>query len=104
SLPESDDRQILERLQGARPHIEYGGYYGHDVGYGLSRLRVSGVLVPDVIPLMCATGRTFARVNPSELSPRDAGGRRWDSFRKPDPPALLPLAWDVGAPWRFEVA
>src|SRR5262245_47034131 len=57
SLPDGDDRQILERLHGARPHVEYSGYYGHDVDYGLSRLRVSGVLTRELLPRLCATGQ-----------------------------------------------
>ncbi|HXI27846.1 MAG TPA: SNF2-related protein, partial [Vicinamibacterales bacterium] len=104
SLPDSSDRQIVERLQGARPHLEYGGYYGYEVASGLSRVRLSGVLLREVLPLVCATGRGLARVAAADASRPDPGGRRWDSFRKPDPPALLPIAWDDGAPWRFEIA
>src|SRR4029078_5143119 len=102
--PESDDREILERLQGARPHLEYSGYYGSGMDNGVSRGRVSGPLTREIVPLLCHTGRAFARISASDGGSRTASTRRWDSFQKPEPPSLVPLAWDDGEPWRFEVS
>ena len=101
---ESDDREILERLQGARPHLEYSGYYGAGVDNGVSRVRVSGPLTREILPLLCGTGRAFARISASDGASRTAATRRWDSFQKPEPPSLVPLAWDNGEPWRFAVS
>jgi len=102
--PESDDREILERLQGARPHLEYSGYYGSGMDNGVSRVRVSGPLTREIVPLLCRTGRAFARISASDGGSPTASTRRWDSFQKPEPPSLVPLAWDDGEPWRFEVS
>src|SRR4051794_35620775 len=104
SLSDSDDREILERLQGARPHLEYSGYYGGSLDNGVSRVRVSGPLARDILPLLCGTGRAFARIGASDGAPQTGSTRQWDSFQKPEPPALVPLAWDGGEPWRFEVS
>jgi superfamily II DNA or RNA helicase len=104
SLSDSDDREILERLQGARPHLEYSGYYGAGLDNGVSRVRVSGPVAREMLPLVCGTGRAFARVSASDGTAQTGSTRRWDSFQKPEPPALVPLAWDSGEPWRFEVS
>jgi len=104
SLSESDDREILERLHGTRPHLDYSGYYGAGVDNGVSRVRVSGPVAREVLPLLCGTGRAFARVSAVDGASQTGSTRRWDSFQKPEPPALVPLAWDGGEPWRFEVS
>jgi superfamily II DNA or RNA helicase len=104
SVSESGDREILERLQGARPHLEYTGYYGASLEHGVSRVRVSGPVARDILPLLCGTGRAFARISASDGTAQTGSTRRWDSFQKPEPPALVPLAWDGGEPWRFEVS
>jgi hypothetical protein len=104
SLSESGDREILERLHGARPHLEYSGYYGAGLDNGVSRVRVSGPVAREILPLLCGTGRAFARISASDGASQTRSTRRWDSFQKPEPPALVPLAWDGGEPWRFEVS
>ena len=88
SLPDAAERQTLERLIGARPHVDYGGWTNY--GYELSRFRLQGVLAADVVPHLCATERCMARLVP------DAGPRAQ--------PGLLPIAWDGGAPWTFSVS
>jgi len=100
----SADQEILERLQGARPHLEYNHYYGGNLDHGVSRVRVSGPVARDLLPLLCSTGRTFARISASDGTSPTGSTRRWDSFQKPEPPALVPLAWDGGEPWHFEVS
>ena len=101
---ESGDREILERLQGARPHLEYGGYYGSSLDNGVSRVRVSGPLTREILPLLCETGRAFERISALDGATQTGSTRRWDSFQKPEPPSLVPLAWDGAEPWRFEVS
>jgi superfamily II DNA or RNA helicase len=103
-LPEGDDRHILERMRGARPQFDYAGYYESDFGAELSRMRISGVLVREIVPLLCATGRAFARIaQPPAPQAPPPPPRYYQPPRKPDPSVLLPLAWDAGAPWRFTV-
>ena len=78
------DRQILERLLGARPQLDWGAGYG---GYGeLSRFRLRGVLVEEIVPQACATGRCMARVpaDPGSSAPRSVVPVKPDA---PNPPA-----------------
>ena len=52
------------------------------------------MLVREVVPLLCGTGRTFAQVAQSSGSqdPPQAPSPDWRP-RRPSPPVLLPLAW-----------
>lgn len=86
SHPDPGERQLLERLLGPRPHLQWGGW---DSG-ALSRVELRGVLGSDIMPLLCATGRCLLREIP-----------RPGSFQ---PAPLTPIAWDEGAPWIFTVA
>jgi superfamily II DNA or RNA helicase len=86
ALPDPAERQMLERLLGARPHADYGGWT--DYGYELSRVRLHGVLAADFVPLFCATARCMVRLV------ADTGSR----------PTLLPIVWDDGTPWMFSVS
>jgi superfamily II DNA or RNA helicase len=89
SRPDAE-RALLERLTGARPHLEWGGY-GSGFGHELGRVQLRGVLLTDMLPAICATGRCLARTpGPAVLS------------RAPSP-ALEPLAWDEGAAWTFAI-
>jgi superfamily II DNA or RNA helicase len=88
AMPDPADRDILERLSGARPQFDWGGYSGY--GQDLSRVQLRGVLITDVVPRACATGRCAARISAPHASPSSA--------------SLAPLAWDDGAPWTFAVA
>src|SRR5919198_1026673 len=83
--PDPTERQILERLLGARTHLPYA--YS-DYGQELTRQQVHGVLVTDIIPLLCATGRCVLRTS------------------APGVPAShtafsAPVEWDDGPPWTF---
>jgi hypothetical protein len=60
SLPDPAERGILQRLSGARSHLEWG-YNGY--GPDLCRVELRGVLVTDVVPRACATGRCMVRVS-----------------------------------------
>lgn len=118
SLTDAADRQILERLLGARPHLEWSGWT--DMGQELSRVQVPGVLVDDIVPSACTTGRCMLRLS----APAEGAGARAESgmdianrwldrrtasrFRAalatPVPPSLEPIAWDDGPPWAFTVS
>ena len=108
ALPPGPDRQILERLLGARPHYEAS--YGY-VEYGeLSCFRLQGAPVHDVLPLLCGEDRCLARVRPAEPEPVPAphrnpyDRRQWQTPPvKPKPAALLPLHMDNGPAWCFGV-
>ena len=125
---DSDERAILERLAGPRPH---SGWYGY--GWEISRLELNAAIALDIIPLLCATGRCMVRPiaheeprTPGEIavsrpaSPHraaigsvraaiDAATARaafLQSTPKPgraSPPALMPVAWDAGPPWIFTI-
>ena len=59
-LPPGADRHILERLLGGRPHFDGSPGYGE---FGeLSRFRLQGVLVGELLPLLCRDNRCLARV------------------------------------------
>jgi len=97
TLAPGADRQILERLLGARPQFDWSAGYGE---FGeLSRVRLRGVLVEEILPRACATGRCMARVPAKPGSP----ARDTVAPVKPDAPALLPLTADDGPPWRLQV-
>ena len=59
SLPDPAEREILQRLSGGRSQFEWG-YNGY--GPDLCRVELRGVLVTDVVPRACATGRCMVRV------------------------------------------
>ena len=86
TMPDPADRDILERLSGARPQYDWGGYSGS--GQDLSRVQLRGVMITDVVPRACATGRCSARISAPHAPPSSA---------------LAPLAWDDGPPWTFAV-
>src|SRR6185295_4935004 len=88
AMPDPADRDILERLSGARPQFDWGGYSGY--GQDLSRVQLRGVMITDVVPRACATGRCAARISAPHAPPASA--------------SLAPLAWDDGAPWTFAVS
>jgi superfamily II DNA or RNA helicase len=75
-----EDAEILSALVGAT-HAS-GGYGAYALQYALT---VPPALARIVVPLMAKTGRTFVRVSAFESEP------------------LLPVVWDDGAPWTFEV-
>ena len=100
------ERQLLERLVGARPHVEWSGWEG---GYGseLSRLELRGVLVADITPLLCATGRCVLRVESAPGQVRPQVRLRPDPItagpHQPTPTttADISIEWDDGLPWVF---
>jgi superfamily II DNA or RNA helicase len=109
ALPHGEDRQLLERLLGARPQYDVGYGYG-DVGE-LKRFMLNGVLVSEVLPKLCEHGRGMARVpappdpsstpTPAPPSRRNRWGWVPPPLPKPPPPIYLPLQFDHGEPWRF---
>ena len=110
-LPAGLDRQILERLLGARPH--YDTTYGYPEYGELSRFRLQGALARDVLPLLCRDGRCMARVQsedpPPHARPERSTTRRdrryWSPAReKPAPSTHLPLQPDDGPAWAFAIA
>src|SRR5262249_8002303 len=83
-LADPHDREIFSLLFGAAdPLIHLGVPYDAGVPRP-SRFRLSTTLADRVVPAVVRAGRAY-------LS-RAAGA-----------PALLPLDWDDGAPWRFDV-
>ena len=93
TLAPGADRQILERLLGARPQFDWGGGYGE---FGeLSRFRLRGVLLEEIMPQACATGRCMLRLA------AEPGTSARDKVRTD---SLLPLTSDDGPPWRLQVA
>ena len=120
TLPACDDRRILEKLLGAQPYYDWST--GLDYSHGLARVRVGGVLVSEIAPLLCATGRCLARVEesatmpaPLQLEHRDANPGQAGGLARSQAAAaaqraasqprtnLLPLVWDAGAPWMFKI-
>ncbi len=85
--PASLERHMLERLAGARGDLEYVGYEAF--GRELTRVRLRGVLVSDLVPLLCATGQCVLRLE--EASDRTGA-------------LSAPLAWDDADPWTFTMA
>ena len=81
-LADPADRQVLGLMIGAdQEHYGYSyNYYGGD-GAG-PRFRLSAVLQGVVMPLICATGRCFLRLDAE----------------------LYPLTWDDGPPWTIQPA
>ena len=107
ALPHGEDRRLLERLLGARPRYDLGGY--GDVGE-LKRFTLEGVLVAEFLPALCAGDRGMARV-PAPPDPSIAATPARPPSRshwawappppKPSPPLYLPLQYDDAEPWRF---
>ena len=107
SLPDPAEREILQRLSGGRSQFEWG-YNGY--GPDLCRVELRGVLVTDVVPRACATGRCMVRVRtparPPVVSETPILRRAQDERRVEGPsnvPSLSPVAWDDGAPWTFAI-
>ena len=87
AMSDPADRDILERLSGARPQSDWGGYSGY--GQDLSRVNVRGVMITEIVPRACATDRCMVRISAPHVLPSNV--------------PLVPLAWDDGAPWTFAV-
>jgi superfamily II DNA or RNA helicase len=119
ALTDAADRQILERLRGASPHVEWSGWT--DLGQELSQVQVPGVVVADIVPTACTTGRCMLRSSAATDASSDTRAEsgtdianRWLARRTagrvraplpaPSPPMLVPIAWDDGPPWVFTVS
>lgn len=87
SLP-LDDREVLERLTGARP--AYAWSWGAATYEFPSPFHLRGLLTTELVPRMCQTGR--CRLALTEVS----------TMRPQDSP-LVPLAWDDGPAWQFRL-
>lgn len=82
-MVDHDDREILSLLIGASNVWYQGAPY--EAGYPrLSRYVLNGPLEDRVLPMLARTGRAHL----------DSVG---------DEHGLLPISWDVGAPWKFEL-
>ena len=75
TLPDTQDRQILQLLTGTPRDSTYD--YSGDCFYP------SGGALAELIPQMCRTGRCFLGIG--------------------DPLDLRPFEWDSGEPWQFQV-
>ena len=82
-LPEEDDRQILSLLLGASDPYVMGLQYV-SVATRAS-FRLAGPLAERLLPLLAQSGRLYLR---------ESAGRKSD---------LMPLGWDGGPPWIFEL-
>jgi superfamily II DNA or RNA helicase len=81
-MANADDREILSLLIGASNTWYQGVPY--DAGHArLSRYVLNGPLEDRVLPMLARTGRAHV----------DGAGEQ----------GLLPISWDVGAPWKFEL-
>jgi superfamily II DNA or RNA helicase len=116
--PDLQERQLLQRLLGARPQLSYGGWAGY--GQELSRIELRGVLVSDLVPALCTTGRCMLRLNAAVETTVDASPpaqpmptRRWSaqSWQAMSPSrssaqqvTLAPIGWDDGPAWSFAMA
>ena len=89
SQADPNERQLLERLLGPRPHMQWAGNWA---GYGppLSRVALHGAVSSDLVPLLCATGRCMLRAIPEPGSSQ--------------PAPLAPIEWDPGPAWIFTIA
>jgi superfamily II DNA or RNA helicase len=88
SQADPEERHLLERLLGPRPHLGWSGGWGY--GSELSRVELRGAVSLDLVPLLCATGRCMLRAIPEPGSSQSA--------------PLAPIAWDSGPPWIFAIA
>jgi superfamily II DNA or RNA helicase len=84
-LPDAGDREVLSLLVGAKEQTTYG----YDYRYGYSgwyesaprRYQLTAPQQVHLLPLMCRTGRCFARQAPADTP--------------------QPLRWDEGGPWEL---
>ena len=83
---EEGERHILERMLVVRSYFEYGGY--DRFGQELTRLQMRGVVVSDIVPLLCATGRCVLRASAAS-APASATA------------LSAPIEWDERAAWVF---
>ncbi|OFW07384.1 MAG: hypothetical protein A3H96_05265 [Acidobacteria bacterium RIFCSPLOWO2_02_FULL_67_36] len=84
-LRETDDRDILSLLIGAGGSWTHSTEPYYDVGFPrLSRYVLNGPLEDRLLPMMAGTGRLHLQLQ----------GREG---------ALLPVVWDNGDPWRFDL-
>jgi superfamily II DNA or RNA helicase len=85
--PDPAEREILERLAGARPYSTWGSYSAY--GTPLTRLDLRGAVAVDVIPRICATERCLVRATALPAG-RDAA-----------PPTQV--SWDDGPAWQVRI-
>jgi superfamily II DNA or RNA helicase len=84
-LADADDREIFALLFGAAdPLVHLGPHYDAGVARP-SRFRLNATLAARVLPQVARTGRAY-------LSRSSTDG------------ALLPLSWDDGLPWSFDLS
>jgi len=84
SLPLAEDREILSAVAGASQYYGFGSFSGSQYGQVPATSAIHDPLSRVVIPMAARTGRCYLRKN----SMADD---------------LIPLTWDEGGPWRFEL-
>ena len=92
-LPDEADRQILAPLLGASDAPP--GFGSYSSVYSRASFTLHAPLIQSVVPLMARSGRFH-------LLPAPAATRSSQSGRV-QPSELVPLSWDDGPPWRFEL-
>jgi superfamily II DNA or RNA helicase len=92
-LPDPDDRYVLSMLLGASQHYGYNEYaYSYDNSYQQPQYRLLETQPAILLPVICRTGRCYLRQHrPAHANQNDI--EQW-----------LPITWDEGAPWQFNVA
>jgi superfamily II DNA or RNA helicase len=88
NLADPDERAILDRLVGPRPHSGWFGGWG-TYGLELTRLELTGALALDIVPRLCATGRCMLRRIAAPVPPkRDTTGIDTTRFTRPAPDTI----------------
>jgi superfamily II DNA or RNA helicase len=94
-LPEAADREILSYLLGANE--AQTGLGSYTSVYSRATFRPQGPLLHRVLPLIAMSGRLYRR--PAPLLAAGTG----DRHEKRVPKELVPLAWDDGPAWTFQL-
>jgi superfamily II DNA or RNA helicase len=83
-LADPEDRDILSSMMGAAYPWTYGVASAYDPYGRPSRFYLSGLLEARLVPVLARTGRAFLRATAAD--------------------DLLPLEWDDGPAWRFDLS
>jgi len=94
-LPDADDRYIMSVLLGASAQHDYTEYtygYGYVTAATMPRYRLMETQPEILLPVICRTGRAYLRTRIPQ-HPNDNDLVEW-----------LPVRWDEGGVWEFQVA
>ncbi len=92
ALPDPDDRWALSLLYGNSPYARTAWTAGYGATLPLGANHLNKPLVELVMPRLCATGRVRLRQAQANVLP----------LTRSD--VDVPLAWDDGPPWSFQLA